>query len=306
MARQKGVLPFTGPLGEMVGYRRNGEYFLRKKPLYVRQSAATKLAAKDFGTASKGAALLRNALYAELHRYYDSDLITRLNKTLAAIMRSDEYYAVGERRLNVSNMQAFRGFRFNAAGDHERLLSSTPLIRENENGIHVDLSESTVHAPKGVTHLSIKAIVMSANFDRSAVRVAASETVTVKKGTQSAAVTLSVNAIQDACAARKGMRIVLLEVQPCMQVNGQLVMSANKRGYALDVMAVLPPVEQLVKVKREYKNKAPMLKIVPVYPGHTVERMDEVLFVKRDVIPSLKESFLATDLPGLLPLTEGQ
>ncbi|PSL27674.1 hypothetical protein [Chitinophaga ginsengisoli] len=304
MARQKGILPFTGPLGDRVGYRRNGEYFTRKRPLYVRQTAATKLAAKDFGTASKGAALLRRALYTELHRYYDSDLIPRLNKTLAGIMCSDRYYGVGERRLTVSNMQVFEGFRFNVVSGHEHLLSGTPVIREDERGVHVDLSESTVYAPKGVTHFTIKAMVVSANFERSAAQVVASETITIKKGAQLTAATLSINAIQDPCAARKGIRIVLLEVQPCIQVNGELSASANKQGYALDVIAVLPPVEQVEKMRREYKNKAPMLKIIPVYPGYAIERFDNVLFVKDDVIPRLRTSLLATDLPQLLALTD--
>jgi len=306
MARQQGVLPFTGPLGNMVGYRRNGKYLLRKRPLFVRQSAATKLAAKDFGTASKGAALLRRALYAELHRHYDSDLITRLNKALADVMRKDKYYAVGERRLNVSNMQAFRGFRFNEVSGHERLLSSTPVIREDVNGIHVDLSAFGVYPPKSVTHVAVKAIVVSVNFERNAVQVSASETVTIKKGKPLATATLSIPPIHEPCVARKGMRIVLLEVQPYIQANGALVSSGNRLGYALDVVAVLPPAEQMVKVKRAYKNKAPMLKVIPVYTGRAVERRAGVWFVNRNVVPSLKVPFLANDLPQLLLLSEDQ
>ena len=306
MARQQGVLSFTGPLGDMVGYRRNGKYLLRKRPLFVRQSPATKLAAKDFGTASKGAALLRHALYAELHRHYDSELITRLNKTLADAMRKDKYYAVGERRLNVSNMQAFRGFRFNEVRGHERLLSSAPLIREDVNGIHVDLSECAVYPPKSVTHVTIKAIVVSVNFERSAVQVSASETVTIKKGKPLAVATLSIPPVQDPCAARKGMRIVLLEVQPYIQVNGALAASGNRQGYALDVVSVLPPAEQMVKVKRAYKNKAPMLKVIPVYSEQAVERAAGIWFVNRKVVPGLSVPYLLNDLPQLLSLNEDQ
>ncbi len=273
MARQKGILPFTGPLGDRVGYRRNGEYFLRRKALQVRQTAATKLAAKDFGTASRGGALLRHAL----NGCFDSELNTRLNKTLAGVMRSDKYYAIGERQLNVSNMQLFRGFRFNVEGDHERMLSAVPVVREDGNGnIHVDLSACNIYPPKGVTHLSIKAIVISANFERSAMQLAASETVTIRKGKPSATTTLSINVIQEPCAARKGMRIVLLEVQPYIQVNGELLPSANKQGYALDVIEVFPPLEQAMKIEREYKNKAPIIKTIPIYPGRSAERLQGV------------------------------
>jgi hypothetical protein len=274
MARQKGVLPFTGPLGDRVGYRRNGEYFLRRKALHVRQSAATKLAAKDFGSASRGGAQLRHALHAELHRYYDYDLITRLNKALTGIIRNDQYRAAGERRLHVSNMQGLCTFRFNDDGCHQHLLSCTPDITEDVHGtIQLSFSDLRPKAPMGVTHLTIKAIVVSADFERNAMEVSASATVTMANRKQCSAITLAIDPVQGICAARKGMRIVLVEVQPHIQVNGQLLPSGNKQGYALDVIAVLPPVGQFVKVRPEHKNKAPKLKVIPGYENRSAHRI---------------------------------
>lgn len=296
MARQKGILPFTGPLGDRVGYRRNGEYFLRRKPLHVRQTAATKLAAKDFGTASRGGALLRRTLFTELHRYYDTDIITRLNKTLTHIVRNDQYHIAGERQLNVSTMQLFRDFRFNDAVSCERLLSCTQVIAEDVKGkIQFTISDISPKLPKGVTHITIKAIVVSANFERSAMQVAASETATVSRKQQCAAITLTIDPIQEVCAARKGMRIVLLEVQPHIQVNGELLPSANKQGYALDVIEVLPPVEQLAKERREYKNNAPMLKIIPRYEHRVTQCIVKSPFLAVYVEPRLLLTALAED-----------
>jgi hypothetical protein len=284
MGIQKGILPFTGQLGDRVGYRRNGKYFLRRKALEVRQTAATKLAARDFGTASKGGAQLRHALHTELHRQYDIDVITRLNKTLTGIIRNDQYRAAGERRLQVSNMQSLCGFRFNDIGCHQNLLSCTPDITEDVQGkVQLSVSDFRTHAPKGVTHVSIRAIIVSANFERSAMEVSASETVIVSNRKQYEGITLSIDPVPGACAARKGMRIVLIEVQPHIQVNGQLLPSANRQGYALDVIAVLPAVEQLPKVRREYRNNAPILKIIPRYESRRAQPAFKIPFVSEHV-----------------------
>jgi hypothetical protein len=32
MAKQNSLIPFTGTLGNLIGYQRNGEFFLRSKP----------------------------------------------------------------------------------------------------------------------------------------------------------------------------------------------------------------------------------------------------------------------------------
>ncbi|PWV56012.1 hypothetical protein [Chitinophaga sp. S165] len=292
MGKQQGILPFTGQLGDRVGYLRNGKYFLRRKALEVRQSPATKRAAKDFGTASKAGAQLRHALYTELHRYYDSNVITRLNKALTGAIQNDQYRPAGERRLNVTNMQSLNDFHFSAHSNHQRLLSCTQVISEDVQGrVQLSFSGLRPNAPKGVTDVSIKAIIISANFERSALEVSASETVTITNRKPCDAITLTIGPIPGTSAAHKGLRIVLIEVQPHIGVNGQLLPSGNRQGYALDVIAVLPPVSQLVKVQREYKNNAPLLKIIPRYPNLKPQRVFNPPFVKGSVdlllLPSL-------------------
>jgi hypothetical protein len=43
MATQTSLLTFTGKLGNVIGYRRNGRYFLRSMPQTVRQTTATRI-----------------------------------------------------------------------------------------------------------------------------------------------------------------------------------------------------------------------------------------------------------------------
>ncbi|MGX5820303.1 hypothetical protein ACWKWU_19060 [Chitinophaga lutea] len=49
MAKQTGILPFTGKLGSVIGYCVDGQYLLRSVAGQVRQSPRTKLAAAHFG-----------------------------------------------------------------------------------------------------------------------------------------------------------------------------------------------------------------------------------------------------------------
>ncbi|MGF6844776.1 hypothetical protein QFZ51_000011 [Chitinophaga sp. W3I9] len=42
MGKQVGIISFTGKLGNLIGYRRNGQYFVRTMPETVRQTAACK------------------------------------------------------------------------------------------------------------------------------------------------------------------------------------------------------------------------------------------------------------------------
>ncbi|MGF6848238.1 hypothetical protein QFZ51_003473 [Chitinophaga sp. W3I9] len=49
MAKQTGILPFTGKLGNLIGYRRNGSYFVRSMPEEVKQTTATRQSSRNFG-----------------------------------------------------------------------------------------------------------------------------------------------------------------------------------------------------------------------------------------------------------------
>src|ERR1044072_1522311 len=80
MALQTGVLKFTGRLDNVIGYRRNGKYFLRSMPEKVRQTASTRRAARHFGMASRKGKLIRKAVRPYLDTRYDGTLVNRLNK----------------------------------------------------------------------------------------------------------------------------------------------------------------------------------------------------------------------------------
>ncbi|SFD20412.1 hypothetical protein SAMN05518672_1011028 [Chitinophaga sp. CF118] len=259
MARQESLLKFTGKLGNVIGYRNKKDYLLRSASSVVRQTSATKRAARDFGTASKAGRLIRHALSEFLQHSYDSSLTNRLNKTLGEIVRADDGHKAGVRIPVAANMQSLRGFRFNHHTGIEHLLGGNPVVGNNDDGgISISFPETVINNNKA-THIIIKAIALSVNFTQQTTRQLSSETVVIRYGEKQILPTLTLN------PGRKDITLLMLEIQSCYEVNGQLYQCQNRKGSALDIIAILPPAEQPKEIKRKYRNKAPKLRVIPSY-----------------------------------------
>ena len=82
MAKQTGPFFFTGKLDTVIGYERNGVHFLRSMPARVKQTTATRQAARNFGIASRKGRLIRKAFAPHLDLRCDGAFVNRLNKVL--------------------------------------------------------------------------------------------------------------------------------------------------------------------------------------------------------------------------------
>jgi hypothetical protein len=282
MARQDYILRYSGKLGNQIGYRRKKQYFVRQAPAVVRQTTATKRAAKDFGTASKGSRIIRHALKADLLHCYDSSLNNRLNKVLGTIVRADTDHQAGQKMLVAANMSPLLGFQFNEGTGIHQLLTDTPVIEKNDqNSISISLPEiifSNNKSLRGITHFSIRAIALSVNFTQGTTRQQTSEAIVIKRGMKQPSTTLTLN------TGGKEITCILLEVQSFYEMNGQLYPSQNKAGYALDIIAILPPVELPKEARREYRNKAPRLWRLLPYPQR-VKQTNVILPLTFNVLP---------------------
>lgn len=116
MGKQSSIIIFTGKLGDRIGYRRNGEYFVRGVPAEVKQTLATRAAARRFGIASRKAKLVRLA-FSELSIRNDSSHINRLNKVF------------------IQN-KALTGFRFNKQAGIEKVFNIQPKLTK-EGILHI-------------------------------------------------------------------------------------------------------------------------------------------------------------------------
>jgi hypothetical protein len=236
------------------------QYLIRRAPETVKQTTATKRAAKDFGIASKSSRLIRNALHEYTQHCYDNTLHYRLNAIMGKILCAD-----GRRMLTAANMQSLKNFQFNKAASIDQLLKITPVIKKNDrDDLCISLAGTFCNsnrALRNTTHLSIKAIGLSINFTKHTTQQVLSEAVIIRRGEVRYPVTLKLN------KNSRNITLILLEVQSFYEVNGDLLPSQNKASYALDVIAVIPAPEQPKEVKKEYRNKAPRLWAIPPYPA---------------------------------------
>ena len=265
MAKQVGIFRISGRLGNQVYYYRKDkknrkQYLVRRAAETVRQSAATKRAATDFGIASKSSRLIRHALHEYTRHCYDNTLHYRLNATMRKILHAD-----GNRILAGTNMQSLKNFQFNKEAGIHHLLKASPVIERNDQG-ELNLSfpgsfTNSSHALRGTTHLFIKAIALSVNFTTHTTRQVTSEAIVIKRGEKYPPVIFKLD------TNNKNITLILLEVQAMYEVNGQFHLSQNKTACALDIIAVMPPQEQLKEVKKQHHNKAPRLWTIPPYPA---------------------------------------
>ncbi|MGO4293904.1 hypothetical protein, partial [Chitinophaga sp. RAB17] len=159
MAKQMSVIPFTGKLGPLIGYKRNGNYFLRSMPQSVQQTAASRRASRRFGIASRKGAFIRHAFYPHLDIHCDGGHINRLNRLLIA---AGDHHA------------AITGFRFNQHTGVDRFFAVAPRLLSN--GV-LNIPAQTIDGYTGIAALEVK--VIATRIDFISRQVAGSETVTL-------------------------------------------------------------------------------------------------------------------------------
>jgi hypothetical protein len=228
MAKQNSLIPFTGRLGNLIGYERNGQFFLRSKPEIVRQTLATRRAAQRFGAASKKGAIIRHAFYDDLDIRCDSNHINRLNKVLIA--------AAG-------NNAAIVGFRFNQHTGVDRFFTVVPTV--SRDGI-LHIPAQALAQYKNVTTLEVK--VIAARIDFITRHVTGTDTVVMTMDTREyftgADILLDVPGT--------GTLMVTLQVRAMHKED----LSCNRQYQAADIIAVIAPQTTAVFHKRTYPQRA--------------------------------------------------
>ena len=225
MALQVGIHKFTGRLDNVIGYRRNNKYFLRSMPDKVRQTAATKRAARRFGIASRKGKLIRAAFHPHLGLRHDGTLVNRLNKLFIQAGRN--------------NFPDLQGFHFNRHTGLEKLFTIPPIFTVNGT-LHIPAQELE---PQGAnTHLEVRLI--AARIDFRTQRVLSSESST-------AIIDLDENIPFNGLALSvptegEGILMVTLQCRACKAINGILYASNDRRYIAADVIHLVVPAEQVL------------------------------------------------------------
>jgi hypothetical protein len=219
MAKQQSIIIFTGRLGSMIGYHRNGKHFLRSMPDTVRQTAATQRAARRFGMASKTAALIRSAFNTALDVRCDSSHINRLTKQLIP--------SAG------AKPQAVKGFRFNLSTGTDSFFGQPPTC--SDAGI-LHIPPQRLPLLKGLQALEVKVIAVRINCATHEIVGRVTETITVNSKEAFPGATFPVE------ISGEGTLFVTLQVRGISAAG----ISANSKYLAADIIAVQEPqIEQV-------------------------------------------------------------
>jgi len=247
MALQTGLFKFTGQLDNVIGYRRNGKYFLRSAPDKVRQTAATKRAARSFGIASAKGKLLRRALRPYLNMRPDGTLINRLNKLFIQAGRTD-----------FPNLQ---GFHFNKHTGLEKLFTLPPVFTTNGT-LQIPAQELL---PQGkATHIELRLIATRIDFAAHRVLSTDVSTAIVQLDPDELFNGMALNVPVDG----EGTLIVALQYRSYTICNGNISFSCDRRYMAADIIHVNIPAEKvlakagLTKALTKHKRFAPISSVI--------------------------------------------
>src|SRR5260221_7944894 len=123
MAKQSGILPIEGTLGNITFFKTKDGYMVKEKssisaakiandPAFAR----TRENMAEFGKAGKASKLLRTVLKTIIQGSTDDRMVSRLTKQMIAVIQADATSERGQRNVIDGEATLLEGFEFNIDG----------------------------------------------------------------------------------------------------------------------------------------------------------------------------------------------
>ncbi|MCK7555182.1 hypothetical protein MKQ70_09255 [Chitinophaga sedimenti] len=239
MAILTSIIKFTGALDNLIGYQVNGKTRVRSRPQQVRQTLNTKRAAKDFGSASRTAAVLRHGIIKDITVREDNEFVNRLNKAMVGVIKTDLARPAGRRRVTTGSLRAPEGFRVNKYMD---INCGYAVQRVHDGSLQVTITQPLAQFRDKVQHMQFRAIAVYPDFERGKTLQTTSEIVVLSK--------VQASDIRAFCltipAPHPGEAIVLLEAIACTMEKGQPVHMGYRNYNAANIIAIVPAAKKNV------------------------------------------------------------
>jgi len=179
MARQSGLIKFTGQMGGVSFYKTAEDGYLartkggvdaeriKNSPEFQR----TRENGAEFGRAGAAAKLLRQVFRALIANTSDSRMASRLTAEMVKVVKADETSARGERNVLDGETELLRGFDFNDKGKLTRTFFAPYLAAIDRAGgtigvnIPAFVPGNMVAAPTGATHFRLVSAGAEINFE---------------------------------------------------------------------------------------------------------------------------------------------
>jgi hypothetical protein len=178
MAKQKGIFPIKGTLGNITFYKSKDGYLVREKGGVDAQRIAsdpafqrTRENGAEFGRACKASTLLRNAVRTLSQNASDSKMISRLTKEMMKVIKTDQVSPRGLRNVIDGEAELLQDFEFNNNSKLSATIYApyTGVIDRLSGTLSVDIPPfvpaNMIAAPVGATHFRINAAGAEIDFE---------------------------------------------------------------------------------------------------------------------------------------------
>ena len=207
MAKQEGILPIQGTLGNLTFYKSKDGYRVKTKSGVSADKIATDDAFQrtrennaEFGRAGKASKLLRTSLRITIAKAKDNRLVSRLTARMLKVVQADEVSDRGLRNVIDGEASLVEGFDFNIGAK----LSATVYMpyaatfdrASGKASITVSdfIPQGGIAAPAGTTHFRLFMGIASVDFEKEAYESSTATTEALPYGnTSTGEVTLSAN-----------------------------------------------------------------------------------------------------------------
>ncbi len=178
MAKQKGIIPLKGTIGNITFYKSGDGFLAREKggidakrietdPAFQR----TRENGAEFGRAGSAGKLLRTSLRTVLIRAADRKMVSRLTREMMKVIQADATNSRGQRNVIDGEAELLEGFEFNENGKLGTTLYApfTTTIDRVTGQLKVDIPAfvplDLITAPSGATHFKIVSAGVEIDFE---------------------------------------------------------------------------------------------------------------------------------------------
>lgn len=178
MAKQKGIIPLKGTIGNITFYKSKDGYLAREKGGVDANRIATDPAFQrtrengaEFGRAGSGSKVLRTALRNVLQQGTDSKMVSRLTREMMKVIKADATNPRGQRNIIDGEAELLTGFEFNEAGKLGATLYApyTTTVDRVAGELKIDIASfipvNMIAAPSGATHFKIVSAGAEIDFE---------------------------------------------------------------------------------------------------------------------------------------------